>query len=92
MTELIATARNQVGSPLQSIALLTEMLPDDTHLSQLTIRQRKLSITGRSAGAARLISALAGSPLLQNPSFAAPVIRAETNGAETFSIRVEVGS
>ena len=91
-TDVITAARNQVGSPLQSLALLTEMLPDDTYLTQLALRQRKLSISGRSAGAARLIGALAANPLLRNPAFAAPVIRAETNGAEAFSIHVEVGS
>ena len=90
--DLITGARNQVGNPLQSIGLLTEMLPDDTYLTLLTIRQRKLSVSGRSAGAAKLIGALAANPLLQNPAFAAPVLRDETNGGETFSIRVEVGS
>ena len=91
-TDLIAGARSQAGNPLQSIALLTEMLPDDTYLTQLIIRQRKLSVSGRSAAAARLIGLLAANPLLQNPAFAAPVLRDETNGGETFSVRVEVGS
>jgi general secretion pathway protein L len=68
------------------------MLPDDTYLTLLTITQRKLSISGRSASAARLIGALAANPALRNPTFAAPVVRDETNGGEMFSIRVEVGT
>jgi general secretion pathway protein L len=90
--DLIAAARNEIGTPLQSIALLTEMLPDDTYLTLLSVRQRKLAVNGRSAAAARLIGALAANPQLHNPAFAAPVLRDETNGGETFSIRVEVGS
>jgi general secretion pathway protein L len=89
--EAIADARAQVGSPLQAIAVLTEALPDDTYLTLLTARQRKLSISGRSAASARLIGAMAAHGLLQNPSFAAPVLRDETNGGETFSIRAEFG-
>jgi general secretion pathway protein L len=90
--DLITRARNEVGNPLQSIALLTDMLPDDTYLTLLSFHQRKMSVNGRSAVAARLVGALAANPLLHNPAFAAPVLRDETSGGETFSIRVEVGS
>jgi general secretion pathway protein L len=90
--DAIAAARNQLGTPLQSIALLTDLLPDDTYLSALNVRQRKLTISGRSAAAARLIGAMAANPLIHNPAFTAPVIRDETNGGEMFSIRAELGS
>ena len=91
-TDAIATARNQIGAPLQAIALLTEMLPDDTFLYSLNARQRKLTISGRSAAAVRLIGAMAAHPLIHNPAFTAPVIRDETNGGEMFSIRAELGT
>jgi general secretion pathway protein L len=90
--DAIAAARNQVGTPLQTIALLTDLLPDDTYLTALNVRQRKLTISGRSAGAARLIGAMAANPIIHNPAFTAPVIRDETNGGEMFSIRAELGS
>ena len=63
------------------------ILPDDTHLTTLSLWQRKLTISGRSAAAARLIGAMAAQPLIHNPAFAAPVIRDEDNGGEKFSIR-----
>jgi len=91
-TDAIATARSQVGAPLQAIALLTEMLPDDTFLFSLSARQRSLTISGRSAAAVRLIGAMAAHPLIHNPAFTAPVIRDETNGGEMFSIRAELGT
>jgi len=90
--DAIASARNQLGTPLQTIALLTELLPDDTYLTALNVRQKKLTISGRSAAAARLIGAMAANPLIHNPAFTAPVIRDETNGGEMFSIRAELGS
>jgi general secretion pathway protein L len=90
--DVIAAARGQAGSALHSVALLTEMLPDDTYLTLMSVNRRKLSITGRSASAARLIGALAANPLLRNPAFTAPVLRDEANRGEMFSINVEVGS
>jgi general secretion pathway protein L len=90
--DAIAAARNQLGTPLQSIALLTDLLPDDTYLTALNVRQRKLTISGRSAAAAKLIGSMAAHPLIHNPAFTAPVIRDETNGGEMFSIRAELGS
>jgi general secretion pathway protein L len=88
----LAAARVQAGAPLHSIAVLTDVLPDDTHLITLSLRQRKLTISGRSAAAARLIGAMAAQPLIHNPAFAAPVIRDEDNGGEKFSIRADLGS
>ena len=92
MSQALAAIRFQVGAPLQYIALLTDVLPDDTFLTGISLRQRKLSISGRSAAAARLIGAMAANPLIHNAVFAAPVIRDETNGGEAFSIRAELGS
>jgi general secretion pathway protein L len=91
-SEAITAARVQTGAPLQSIALLTEALPDDTFLTSLNVRQRKIMISGRSAAAARLIGALAANPQFRNPAFTAPVIRDEASGGEMFSIRAELGS
>jgi general secretion pathway protein L len=90
--DAITAAHNQVGAPLQTIAVLTEVLPDDTYLTSLSLRQRKLSIAGRSAAAAKLIGAMAAHPLIRNPAFVAPVIRDETNGGQMFSIRSDLGS
>jgi len=90
--DVITATRAEVGNLLQAVAVLTEVLPDDTYLTQLTISQRKVSINGRSAAAARLIGVLAAHPLLHSPAFASPVLRDETNSGEVFSIRVEVGS
>lgn len=80
----------RVGNPLQVLAALTDILPDDTYLESLTLSHRNLAITGRSAAAARLIGLLAANKLIGNPAFAAPVTRAPEGGDE-FTIRAEVG-
>ena len=79
-----------MGDPLRVLADLTDILPDDTSLIELSLRDRALSIAGQSAAAARLIPALAADPAIRNPAFAAPVTRNELSGIEDFSIRAEV--
>jgi general secretion pathway protein L len=79
-----------VGNPLAVLAALTVTLPDDTYLESLSLSQRRLVMTGRSAAAARLIGLLAADPLVRTPAFAAAVTRAPTGGDE-FAIRAEVG-
>lgn len=89
-SDVFADQRARVGDALGTIATLTDVLPDDTHLTELTMRARVITISGQSAGAARLIAALAAEPGLKNPAFAAPVTRFDGMGGEGFSIRAEV--
>jgi general secretion pathway protein L len=86
----IAGERSKAGSPLDVLAAVTRLLPDDTYLTGLELRQRKLTVTGRSAAAAPLISALAADAAFRNPIFSAPVTRLESAQGEVFSITVEV--
>jgi general secretion pathway protein L len=88
--DVIATEHAGIGDALQVLATVTELLPDDTVLADLTLRQGKLSISGRSRAAPLLIPAMAGDPTLHNPSFAAPVTRAPDGNADTFVIRAEL--
>jgi len=89
--DVVEAARKQTGSPLQSLAVLTDVLPDDTYVTTLGLRQRKLTVSGRSASAARLIGAMAANPMIHSPAFVAPVVRDETKGDQMFSIRADLG-
>jgi len=82
--------RGRVGDALQTLATLTDVLPDDTFLNELTMRARIVTISGQSAGAAKLIAVLAAERSIRNPAFAAPVTRNEGTHNEGFSIRAEV--
>ena len=92
VADAVAAARARLSTPLQAIALLTDVLPDDTFLTSLSTLEGKLTISGRSAAAARLIGAMAAIPLIHNPAFTAPVVRDEISGGEMFSIDAELGT
>lgn len=89
--DVIAAERARFGDPLRVIATLTEILPDDTFLTELQLRRGRLGLNGQAAAAARLIPALAAEPTLKNPVFAAPVTRTENGQADIFSIAAELG-
>jgi general secretion pathway protein L len=90
--DVIAAESARLGSALQAIAALTDILPDDTYLTTLSMRQRQLTLNGSSAAAAKLIGALSADPLMRNPTFAAPVTRSENGKSDLFSIRAELRS
>jgi general secretion pathway protein L len=87
----VESERDKAGRPLVVLAATTRILPDDTYLTEMELRQRKLTLSGRSAGAARLIGALAADGEFRNPGFSAPVTRLEALKAELFTINAEVG-
>jgi general secretion pathway protein L len=87
--DVLATERARVGDVLKVLAATTQILPDDTHLTDFTMRQRKLSLVGQSAAAAKLIGGLSQDPTFQNPTFAAPVTRMEGAKVDVFSISAE---
>ncbi len=88
--DVVAAEAARVGNTLQALAALTDLLPDDTSLYELAVRDRVLTFTGQSTQAARLIPVLAGDPSFRNPVFAAPVTRNELTRTETFSVRAEL--
>lgn len=88
--DVITHERARVGDALQVIAVVTDALPDGTYLTELSLQQRKLRLTGESGAAAKLIVALSADPMLHKTEFAAPVTRAPIGGRDMFSIETEV--
>ena len=88
--DFIESERDKAGRPLVVLAAATRVLPDDTYLTEMELRQRKVTLTGRSAAAARLIGPLAADGTFRNPGFAAPVTRLESLHTELFTINTEV--
>jgi general secretion pathway protein L len=89
--DLITTEQARLGDVMQVLATVTGLLPDDTVLSDLSLRQGKLEISGRSVAAAGLIPAMAADPIVHNAAFVAPVTRTPDGKADTFVIRAAVG-
>ncbi len=88
--DLIVREQAKVGQPLVVIAAATRVLPDDSYLTEMQLQQRKLTLSGRSAAAAKLIGAMAADSEFHNPTFAAPVTRIEALRQEIFTIVTEV--
>ena len=88
--DVIEKQRLRLGDTLAVLAAVTDVLPDDTNLTDLALRGGTLTIGGQSAAAARLIAALAADPLLRNPTFAAPVTRLPDGGGDQFAVRAEI--
>jgi general secretion pathway protein L len=88
--DVMQAARQRLGDPLQAIAAVTEALPDDTWLTDLTLHQRRLTMDGQSAAAVRLIARLSSEPAIRNPAFIAPVTRSDGGRADQFSIGAEL--
>jgi general secretion pathway protein L len=87
--DVVAGERAGIGEPLAALAALTNLLPDDTFLQEFSMAQRKLSLRGHSAAAARLLGVLADDPAIRNPAFAAPIMRIDNGQAEIFTIRAD---
>jgi general secretion pathway protein L len=88
---ILAKEMERTGDVLQTLASITRILPDDTFLTDFSLRDRQITLSGRSASAPRLITGLSADPAIRNPAFAAPVTRIDGSTSEVFSIRAEVG-
>ncbi|HEY0203780.1 MAG TPA: PilN domain-containing protein [Acetobacteraceae bacterium] len=87
--DAIAEQRNRSGDALAALAALTDILPDDTFLTEMAMNQRHVALRGQSASAPRLIALLAADPSIRNPAFTAPVTRGE-GGRDQFALQAEV--
>ncbi len=98
--DAVATETRRLGDTLEALAAVTEIFPDDSYLTEFTMRERKMTLSGLSASAPRLISLLSADPRIHNPAFTAPVTRQEpvrlgggnqeTIQRDVFSIRAEL--
>ncbi len=88
--DAVAAETRRLGDTLEALAALTEVLPDDSYLTEFTMRERKITMSGLGASAPKLISGLSADPRLRNPAFAAPVTKSETNHLDVFAIRAEL--
>ncbi len=88
--DAVAGETRRLGDALGALAALTEILPDDSYLTEFTMRERKMTMSGLGASAPKLINALSADPRIRNPAFTAAVTRSETNHLDVFTIRAEL--
>ena len=87
---VLAREKERTGDVLQTLAMVTRILPDDTFLTDFALRDRRMTLSGRSASAPRLITGLSADPAIRGTAFAAPVTRIEGATSDVFSITAEV--
>jgi general secretion pathway protein L len=87
-----ASVDGEAGSreALEVLAAATDVFPDDTYLTELSLRRHRLTVSGQSADAAKLIAAMTANPTFKDPAFSAAVTRAQGAKRDTFSIAAEV--
>ncbi|MBV8455242.1 MAG: PilN domain-containing protein [Acetobacteraceae bacterium] len=87
--DVMTKEQARTGNVLEILAALTQILPDDTYLTSLRLKDQTLTIEGQSAAAAKLIPALSNNALFADPAFTGPVTRTE-HGKDLFELRVSV--
>lgn len=88
--DVIARERLLVGDPVTVLAAVTAALPDDTYLTEFSLRRLHLSMAGESKAAAPLLAALSADPVLQDVAFSAPVTRDATHHEDLFAIKAMI--
>jgi general secretion pathway protein L len=77
---------------LEIINELTRILPDDTWIQRLDIKDQEVQIQGQSASAAALIPLIESSDQLRNPRFRSPVTRLPRTDNDRFHLSAEVAT
>ena len=86
--EAVVAETRRLGDMLGALAAVTDLLPDDSYLTEFDTRERKMTLSGMSSSAPKLISALSQGTRVKNPAFTAPVTR--ENNHDVFSIRADL--
>ena len=70
------------------VALVTELLPDDTWLDRLNIDNETVEMIGQSGNAAALVDRFETHPAFLEPVFLSPITRED--GRERFALAVRI--
>jgi general secretion pathway protein L len=71
----IADQRRRVGNVIEALAIVSDLLPDDSYITEFTMRARKITLTGVSGSAPRLIGLFAADSRIANPVFLSAITR-----------------
>ncbi len=89
-TEKVIIKKKEHASMIDVINKATEILNDDTWVSQLRYVNNKLELTGQSKSASSLIASFEDTELFHNTKFISPVTKDNRTGKERFKISTEV--
>lgn len=78
--------RDEAPALVEVLNEVTRILPDDTYLQRLQLRENELQLTGQAPESSELIRLLEASPLLATPSPRGSIPRDPQTGKERFTI------
>lgn len=87
---LLAGARSDSGSVVELIEELTRVLPDDTWLNRLEIRDGEVHFQGFSKAASALVGMVEASALFREARFGSPITRDARTGRERFYVSAKL--
>ena len=91
-TDFLLEKKSNEPVVVELINELSIRIPDDTWLTNINYRHRKLQINGQSPSASKLIEIIEASPLFENASFVSPVNQDRNTGLERFQIATDIVS
>jgi general secretion pathway protein L len=86
----LAARKRQVPSASEIVFALTQLLPDDTWLSELEISGGEVRITGFAESASTILGLIDQSPRFANAAFRSPVTQDQRAKRELFNIAARV--
>lgn len=86
----LVEAKNNRVTMTETLAELTRLIPDHSHILQLQIRDSVVELNGLADQASELIAILDQSPMLSSPQFRSPVTRDPRADKERFQISVNL--
>ena len=87
---LLAGTRSESGSVVELIEELTRVLPDDTWLNRLEIRNGEVHFQGFSQAASALVGMVEASELFREARFGSPITRDARTGRERFHVSAKL--
>jgi general secretion pathway protein L len=75
---------------VETLAALSDVLPDDSWVDEISVTGAKLHIQGYSQAAAQLIARFDRSGAFANAQFTAPLVRSATNNTERFELSADI--
>ena len=87
----LAQRKNQSASAVIALEILSQILPDDTYLTELRIDSSKLQLTGITRDAPALIRLIERSHHFNQATFFAPITHSSSDPGDRFNIEARCG-
>jgi general secretion pathway protein L len=88
--QALARRKNKSPSPVVALEILSQILPDDTYLTELRIESDKLRLTGITREAPNLIRLIEQSHHFSQAMFFAPITRSPSDPGDRFNIEARM--